>query len=202
MRDARAVHVGIANPRWRKNVPRIPGACATRNFTYLARGTWPSFTIPQVCQKIQMISTSCIITQEICTAFYLYVITLILAWMSNYIHYQVWNEITFPFPNAAAVEVCKWIYNFTPHSMGRCLFILAGINPPPPPPPPPPVYWTNINIPPYTILYPKKIAHNCKLHFCYLVVHSKIWDRCIVGFMDKVYWIGNGKIVQKPVKQV
>ena len=26
------------NPRWRGNIPGIPGACATRNFTYLARG--------------------------------------------------------------------------------------------------------------------------------------------------------------------
>ena len=31
------MHVGIANPRWRA-VPGIPGACATRNFTYLVRG--------------------------------------------------------------------------------------------------------------------------------------------------------------------
>ena len=39
VRDARAVmHVGIDNPRWLGNVPGIPGACATRNFTYLARG--------------------------------------------------------------------------------------------------------------------------------------------------------------------
>ena len=41
VRGARAVmHVRIANPRWQENVPCIPGACATRNFTYLARGPW------------------------------------------------------------------------------------------------------------------------------------------------------------------
>ena len=35
VRRARAVmHVGIANPRWRGNVPGIRGACATRNFAY------------------------------------------------------------------------------------------------------------------------------------------------------------------------
>ena len=35
------MHIGIANPLWRgQNVPGIPGACATRNFTYLARGPW------------------------------------------------------------------------------------------------------------------------------------------------------------------
>ena len=35
VRDARAV---IANPLWREN--GIPGACATRNFTYMARDPW------------------------------------------------------------------------------------------------------------------------------------------------------------------
>ena len=32
------IHVGIAVTRWRGNVSGIAGACATRNFTYLARG--------------------------------------------------------------------------------------------------------------------------------------------------------------------
>ena len=41
VRHARAVmHVGITNPRWRGNVLGIPGACATRSFTYLTRGPW------------------------------------------------------------------------------------------------------------------------------------------------------------------
>ena len=39
VRLARAVmYVGIAYPHWGENVPGIPGACATRNFTYLVRG--------------------------------------------------------------------------------------------------------------------------------------------------------------------
>ena len=39
MRHARAVMcVGIANPGDRENVPGIPGAWATRNFTNLVRG--------------------------------------------------------------------------------------------------------------------------------------------------------------------
>ena len=42
MRHARAVmHVGIANRRCRGN----PGACATRNFTYLARGPMSPLSI-------------------------------------------------------------------------------------------------------------------------------------------------------------
>ena len=31
---------GFLWSRWLKNVPGIPGACATQNFTYLARGPW------------------------------------------------------------------------------------------------------------------------------------------------------------------
>ena len=39
MRHARAVmHIGIANLRWRENVPGIPDAYATHNFSYLVRG--------------------------------------------------------------------------------------------------------------------------------------------------------------------
>ena len=39
------------------------------------------------------------------------------AWISNYIHYNVWCEITYTFPNfnSATVEVCEWISNFIPH---------------------------------------------------------------------------------------
>ena len=47
VRHARAVmHAGIANQRFPlksaagENVPGIPGACATCNFTYLVRGPW------------------------------------------------------------------------------------------------------------------------------------------------------------------
>ena len=32
-----------------KNVPGIPGACATRNFTYLARGPWHIYCCPATC---------------------------------------------------------------------------------------------------------------------------------------------------------
>ena len=37
------MHVGIANPRWQRSVSGIPGAWATCNFTYLARGPCTSF---------------------------------------------------------------------------------------------------------------------------------------------------------------
>ena len=37
--------------------------------------------------------------------------------ISNYIHYNTWYEITYPFPNfhGTAVEVWEWIDNFVPH---------------------------------------------------------------------------------------
>ena len=31
-----------------------------------------------------------------CGPFYLHGLTLISAWMSNYIHYKLWDEITYP----------------------------------------------------------------------------------------------------------
>ena len=42
-----------------------------------------------------------------CGPFYLHGLTLIPAWMSNYIHYKRWYEITYPFLNfnGATVEV-------------------------------------------------------------------------------------------------
>ena len=42
-----------------------------------------------------------------CGPFYWHDLTLIPAWISNYIHYKVWDEITYPFLNfnGATVEV-------------------------------------------------------------------------------------------------
>ena len=47
-------------------------------------------------------------------------LTLIPAWISNYIHYNVWAEINFPFlnPNGATIEVQEWINNFILHFSG------------------------------------------------------------------------------------
>ena len=44
-------------------------------------------------------------------------LTLIPAWINNYIHYKVWDEITYPFLNfnGAIVDVWEWISNFIPH---------------------------------------------------------------------------------------
>ena len=49
--------------------------------------------------------------------------------MSNYIHYKVWYEITYPSSNfkVAAIEVWEWIDNFIAHLLGMWLLIHAGI---------------------------------------------------------------------------
>ena len=50
-------------------------------------------------------------------------ISAIPAWVSNYIDYEVWGEVTYPFlnVNGAAVEVWEWLSNFFPHVTGRVI---------------------------------------------------------------------------------
>ena len=50
-------------------------------------------------------------------------LTLIPAWISNSIHYKVWNKTISPFPNfnGAAIEVWGWISNFISHFIGRVI---------------------------------------------------------------------------------
>ena len=42
------------------------------------------------------------------------------AWINNHIHYTVWDEITYPFPNfnGCTVEVWEWMSSFIPHFIG------------------------------------------------------------------------------------
>ena len=44
------------------------------------------------------------------------------AWISNYIHYKVWNEITYPFwnSNGCTVDVLEWITKFHPTLYRAC----------------------------------------------------------------------------------
>ena len=50
-------------------------------------------------------------------------ITLTPVWISKYIHYKMWDEITYPFPNliSAIVDVWEWIINFVTHSTTNVL---------------------------------------------------------------------------------
>ena len=45
------------------------------------------------------------------------------AWISDYTHFKVWNEITYPFPNfnSCTIEVWEWISNFIPHFAGHMI---------------------------------------------------------------------------------
>ena len=46
-----------------------------------------------------------------------------LTWISNVIHHEVWDNITYPFPNfnGVTVEVWEWIINFIPHFTGHVI---------------------------------------------------------------------------------
>ena len=55
--------------------------------------------------------------------FYKYGLALTPAWISNHIHYKVWDKITYPFINfnGVTVEVYEGISNFIPHLTGRLI---------------------------------------------------------------------------------
>ena len=99
----------------RENVSGIPGACAAHNFTYLARGpcvicqmkeNWARWM--QVTMAVLHCSSAAEMSVKIQSdwktrfsmsdfifssgSFYLYGLTLIPPWISNYINYKVWDE--------------------------------------------------------------------------------------------------------------
>ena len=51
----------------------------------------------------------------------------VATWISNYTHYKVCDEITYPFPNfnGCTVEVCEWISNFIPPAIGYVITCLC-----------------------------------------------------------------------------
>ena len=63
------------------------------------------------------------IWQGFAVAFYRHGLTLIPAWISNYIHYDVWDEIAYPFPNGngCTVEVWEWMGKFIPYFTGHVI---------------------------------------------------------------------------------
>ena len=117
MRHARAVmHVGIATSGGGENVPGIPGACATRNFTYLVRD-------PYVMMHIVFLSNVFLCWNEIVyskhfiRSYYIDVVPILSFWAN------------FPFPslhidrdkqimswyivswNAVLLKLTKWLFN-------------------------------------------------------------------------------------------
>ena len=65
----------------------------------------------------------CINTYLSLGPFYLHGLIWVSAWISNYIHFKVWGEMTYPFPNfnGCTVEVWEWISNFMPHFIGHVI---------------------------------------------------------------------------------
>ena len=55
-------------------------------------------------------------------------LTLISAWISNYIHYKVWLEITYPFPHFHGFTILEWISYFTSHFTGLVILKLILIS--------------------------------------------------------------------------
>ena len=72
------MHVGIANPQWRENIRGIPGACHTRNFTYLARGPCHGCWCPDDAWS------QCISHHNIVICFLQYTISIVLLPLTCY----------------------------------------------------------------------------------------------------------------------
>ena len=58
---------------------------------------------------------------ENCGHFYKHELSLIPAWISNYVRYNMWDEIAYPFQNFSdfTVEVWELISNYFPHFPGH-----------------------------------------------------------------------------------
>ena len=55
------------------------------------------------------------------SVYYKHGLISIPAWINDYTHHNMWDKITYPFPNfnGATVEVWEWIRNFISHFTGR-----------------------------------------------------------------------------------
>ena len=129
---------------------------------------------------------------------------LLLTWIinydptmvSNYNHYKVWDEITYPSSNfnGAAVEVREWVSNFTTHLSIMWLLVHAEIK----------VVNKNYKNSTFLIdiedcctnptMQQSSNAPTCNrnvhtgAHFCCKMVHCGISVWCMVGFVRWDYW--------------
>ena len=74
------------------------------------------------CKNVKGSNEKCSTSHELCTR-YAHCRLLLWSWISNHMHTQVWDEITYPFPNfnGCTVEVWEWISNFIPHFIMRLI---------------------------------------------------------------------------------
>ena len=97
---------------------------------------------------------------------------LLLAWIRNYILYNVWDEITDPSPNfnSAPVEVWEWISNFILHFTGHIIMYPCRDQ-----------NWVLVKGAKYTARYSQKnnSYHNCGseiwVSFVSVICESKVW---------------------------
>ena len=113
--DARAVmHAGIINYRFPlksaagENVPGIPGACATCNFTYLVRGPW-NIWIHQLPRENVSTMSSAIVGHNICS------VDILLTFIYFYANVMSWHYRTIlvglgpSFTTPYHIIVTKWV---------------------------------------------------------------------------------------------
>ena len=79
-----------------------------RKNEYLVMFVLPSFPLQPFCQRD---------------------LTEIHTWINNYIHYKVWDEMTYPFPNfnGCTVEILDRISNLTPHFTGLAITYIHAV---------------------------------------------------------------------------
>ena len=70
-----------------------------------------------------IIGKQCRCTKESMDSFYKQILTLTSVWLSSHMPSEVWDEITYPFPNfnGGTFEVWEWISNFLPHFTGHVI---------------------------------------------------------------------------------
>ena len=115
-----------------KSTLRVTGLCAgnspvTGEFPAQMASNAENVPIDDVIMILLFLTTqrtvlyrSCRTTADVQLATEAPGLTLIPAWISNYIHHNMWDEITYSFPNfnGCTVEVWDWISNFVPHFPG------------------------------------------------------------------------------------
>ena len=97
-----------------KNVPGIPGACATRNFTYLARGQWPCLLSPRSCLVICIYHI--ITLMAIMSIFHI----IKIHHLPSTIMFQT-NRLTFPLSMRYIKDQSHLITKFAYHNQTICL---------------------------------------------------------------------------------
>ena len=131
---------GIHRDRW---IPHTKGQLRGKCFHLMTSSWWDDFCQSEVwsCPRftggvLYAISKNHLTKNEIATLGLQAWINFNQAWISNYIHYKMWDEIIYPFSNftSCTVEVWEWISNLISHFTGHVItYTCCGIQPTPTP---------------------------------------------------------------------